>query len=252
MYVRYEDARYLRDILRGLTLFMDEATFRLEPYGGLKLYQLTPDRICLVDLLIDNYAFMEYEVRDETQFSVSLDGVAKMLKNVYKDNEMILRPTDKELEITLISPSGLERRFSIELLDIQAEETPDINLWFTAGVKMITTDLERIVRDIIGLSDVVAIEIGHDGISFTAADRWGDVKYTATIDKYAAAALDRWCDERARALYRIQYLRDISRAIKPIAPAIDLKLSTNKPLKVAADLASGGHLVFYLAPRVEP
>lgn len=245
--VVYEDAKYFREILKGLSLWFDEDTFKVTP-EGMFLEQMDTSRVMLAKLELPKYDFEEFEDDVERYFTVNIEDLVKnTLKNIYKDDQVILRLSEDRLLISL--KSDIERKFSVPLLENPEElEVPNPKLSFTCIAKLTVEGLKKILED--AKADNVRIVADTDGLTFTSD---GDVvNYSVRLERGQEHLLDIDIREAfVKASYSVDWLQSIVKALRPLGDIVTIYYGTDLPMQIQTHLTGSGVLTVYLAPRIE-
>ena len=248
MKVVYRDAKYFKEILKGLSLwFNPEVTFKVTP-EGLFLKQTDPSRVMLAKLELPKYDFEEFETDVERYFTINIkDLVKNTLKNIYKDDQVILRLSEDRLLISL--KSDMERKFSVPLLENPQDlEIPEPKINFTCMVKLTIKGLKKILED--AKADSVRLVADSNGLTFTSNDDL--VNYSASLKRGNDHLLDIETHEAfVKATYSVNWLKDFTKALNPISDIVTLHYGTDLPMQIQARLRGNGALTVWLAPKLE-
>jgi len=248
MKVVYEDAKYFRDVLKGLQLCgLDEATFQVTP-EGLFFKAMDSSRVALVQLELPKCAFYEFEAAEEKRFTVNLEHLVKnTFKNIYKDDKVSLELTEDKLVVIL--RSDLDREFKVPLLENpEPEELPEPKIAFNCMAKVTVEGLKKILND--AETEAVTLVANHDCLTFKAVSDY-DV-YSVVLEKGDQHLLDlETKEDSVKAAYSSEWLRSFVKALKPLVEFVEIFYATDMPMRLRVDLKSGGALTFWLAPRIE-
>jgi len=244
----YRDAKYFKEILKGLSLWFDpEVTFKVTP-EGLFLKQTDPSRVMLAKLEVPKYDFEEFEADVERHFTVNIEDLVKnTLKNIYKDDQIILRLSEDRLLISL--KSDMERKFSVPLLENPTDlEYPEPKINFTYMAKLTVEGLRKILED--AKAEHVRLVADSDGLTFTSdADL---VNFSVKLQRGSDHLLDIETNEPfVKASYSTEWLKSFAKALKPLVDVVTLQYSTDLPMQIETHLRGNSMLRVWLAPRIE-
>ena len=247
----FEDARYFREILKALSEWIDEATFKMGP-EGLFLKQMDPSRVILVKLELPKQCFYEFEAYTEKAFTVNVEYLVKnIFKNVYKDDKVVLEP---DVKLLVKFTSDLDRKFSAPLLESPKPEDleiPEPKIAFNCMAKVTVEGLKKILDDVEAIhADHLRIAADTDNLHFSAST---DVdEYSVSLGKYSNHLLSLEMKEGfAKACYSFSWLQSFIKGLKPLADVLSIQYSSDMPMQIQAELRYGGTLTLWVAPRIE-
>lgn len=242
----FGDAREWRYIVASLATLIDEANFIIDA-DGLRLRALDPSRIAMVDFSLQSMAFEEFECSGESKIGVNFDDLNKVLKRCRADEKIAFEVSGNRLTIKIIGKA--ERKFSLPLIDIAGEELPTPRVTFTTRAKMLSDTLKDAISDAELVSDSVRFEGEESELVVKASSDKGDVEVRFTVE--TGSLIEYEVDEPSQASYSVSYLSDMLGKATKLSDIVSLEFATNKPLSMSFEIAGGGRLTYFLAPRVE-
>lgn len=245
------DVKGLRDYITAIAVLVSEATFKIEQ-DGLKLREMDPSRVAMVDFAVPASFFVEYVVTEKAELCVAVTELLKLLKRAGKDEavEMFLDDATQKLQVTITGKHS--RSFTMPTLETTEPEmpVPVPKVPYNARAKVTTSSLTQIVDDAALVSDHVKAEADQEKVTLTAA---GDLMgATITLQKGSDALLDLEVKEASKATFSLSYLTDIVKAAAVTSEIATLEFSTDMPLKINFEQKTAdSKLTFFLAPRIE-
>ncbi len=242
----FGDAREWRYIVASLAALIDEANFIIDP-NGMRLRALDASRIAMVDFNLPATAFEEFECEEEVKIGVNFSDLNKVLKRGRADEKVVFEVVGGRLRVTIVGKA--ERSFNLPIIDIAGEELPLPNVTFTARAKMLSDTLKDAIRDAELVSDSVSFEAKEEYLVLLARSDKGEVEVKFTRD--SGSLIEYEIDEPSKSTYSISYLSDMLKKAANLSDIASLEFATNKPLSLSFEIAGGGRLTYYLAPRIE-
>lgn len=245
--IKLLNAKKLKDIISAISILVDEASFDITP-SDIKLRAMDPSHIAMVDFVWEKEAFDEFICEAETKLCINISELLKLLKRVSETEtaELTLDEKTGRLEITL--QGEYIRKFSMPILETVSEEVPSPKITFLAAVEIETACLKNATDDAGSVSDHIIFEITGEKFSMKAA---GDLGSVATeLNKDSKVVLEFKVEKESRAIYSLSYLSEIVKAASSTADTVKVEFSTDLPVKLSFGLTQG-HLIYYLAPRIE-
>ena len=242
-------ARELRYIIEGVAALVNEATFIATP-EGLKLRALDPGRVAMVDLFMPPTVFEEYKAEVETRFAIELESILEMLRRVKKDDKVVFDVSNGRLVVALLGAKGrVERRFRLPLLDIAGQELPAPRLNFTVEAKVLSDAFRDALKDAELFSDSVRLKAEGENLLMIARSDKGEVETRFSMSGGSLVGID--VKEPAEALYSVELLNKIVSKAHRVSEVATLRFAANMPLELTFDVAGGGTLRYFVAPRAE-
>jgi proliferating cell nuclear antigen len=244
---KFDDAKTWQALISAISALVDEANFEISP-KGMTLRAMDPSRIAMVDFELPKSAFSAYECDEESHIGVNLDEMDKIVKRAGAGNslELALDREKNQLQITL--QGRTKRSFKISLIDLGADRPPTLNVDFDINIKITADTLKEIIQDANIISDFIAIDAKPDNVTISARGDTGNLE--VTIQKSEEALLEYTVKEPAKSLYALEYLNDMMKAVAA-SDTVQLEFGKGTPIKLLFAVSSGGHITYFLAPRVE-
>lgn len=237
----------LRDSISTIGELIDEGIFKVDK-NGLSLMAADRAMVAVVQFKMPPNVFDEFKIEGEARtIPVNITNFVSVVKRAKPDDKIVLELKDNKLEITMKSDSV--RKFTLPLIDIQAEELPSIDqLEFKTKVRVNSDVLKNGIDDAEVVSDSVVFEIKKDMFLMKAS---GDISSAElALVKGDQSLLELQGPEGTRARYPLDYLKKMVKASK-LADEVTLMWSKDYPMKIGFKDTDKLELNFVLAPRVQ-
>lgn len=241
------ESRIWKNLIESISTLVEEGVFIADP-AGIRLRAMDPSRVAMVDMELPKSAFESYECTEELPIGVNFDDMKNIMKRSGVNEKLELEKVEKEARLKIRFRGKSSRTFSLPLLDLGKEELSVPRISFVATIKLPAATLMEAIKDAEVVSDFVKITAEEDRIRISASGDRGEVE--VEITKESGELLSVELKESAHALYSLTYLGKMMVASNLSDVAV-LMFSTDMPLRLDFNLASGGRLVYYLAPRME-
>lgn len=241
------DGKIWRDIIESISILVNEGVFIANP-NGIRLRAMDPSRVAMVDLELPASAFESYECIEEVPIGVNFDDMKSVVKRVKADEKLILEKSEKEVRLKIKFIGKFTRTFSLSLLDIGKEELSVPKITFSANIKLLASSLKDAIKDAEVVSDFVKIMAEKDLLKVIASGDRGEVEIEITKDSGELLSIE--LKEPTHALYSLAYLKKMMTATD-LSDVCALMFSTDMPLRLDFNMAIGGRMSYYLAPRME-
>ncbi|MFW9985262.1 MAG: proliferating cell nuclear antigen (pcna) [Candidatus Odinarchaeota archaeon] len=244
---KFDDAKTWQALIGAISALVDEANFEVSPQG-MTLRAMDPSRIAMVDFELPKSAFSNFECDEEDRIGINLDEMEKIVKRAGSGNSLALG-LDREKNQLAITLEGRTRRsFNISLIDLGADRPPSLNVDFDVNIKITADTLKEIIQDADIISDFITIDAAPETLTISARGDTGNLK--VNIEKNEEALLEYTVKQPAKSLYALEYLNDMMKAVAA-SDTVQIEFGKGTPIKLLFAVSSGGHITYFLAPRVE-
>lgn len=240
------DVKLFRDSFDAIADLIDEAELTVTKDG---INMTASDRavVSVVNFFLSRGAFDSYEYEKDLKLGVNLAGMMQVLRRS-KDEKMTLAVEGNK--ITLSFHGSSKRHFTLPVIDVSKEETPDLaklESGFTTNLFIDSELLAGGVEDAELVGDSVVFTVRNDILILNAENDTSSTR----LEIQPSSALDlQKVPEPVRARYSVDYLKKMLKA-KKLASRAKISLSSEYPMKISFDVPEKLNLSFILAPRVE-
>ena len=243
----FPDARDWHYLIESLQTVIEEANF-IADAEGLRLRALDASRIAMVDLYMPREVFELYEIGEErVRIGVNFDDLNKILKRAKAKDRILFQVEGGRLRVTLAGKA--ERTFSLPLIDVVGEELPLPKVTFDVAAKMVSDTLRDALKDAEMIGDTARFVGEERELKIVAKSDKGELEAKFSLE--SGSLLEYEVKQPSTSSYSLEYLEDIVGKAYRISDLVTLEFSTNKPLSLTFDIAGGGVLRYFLAPRTE-
>lgn len=243
------DARIWRHVMSGIAKIIDEGVFIVDPEEGFKLRSMDPSHVALIDLRFPPSSFDEFEVDGRKELKVSIEDLAKVLRRAGKNDQLELE-ADEEKFYVVFRSSRSYRRFGLPLLDIAAEEVPELELEFKASVTLSPDMFRDIVKDVELIGDVIRFHVDEEKFKASSSSDLGEVEVELGMLEGEGLIEINVSDPPQEASYTLDYFSHLVAGAR-VAENVTVELSTDMPVKVTYQLPQDAVFSFLVAPRAE-
>lgn len=237
-----------KQIIDSLATLLTEAHFRVSE-SGISLRQLDSSKAAMVDLALPSDIFQEYKCKGEHDICLGLDELTKISKRMAGDEhlEFNLDESENRFEIKMVGQA--DRVFKLQLLRPPEDQTKKPGIQFDVKAEMLADTFKQAIKDIAVVSSHVKISAESDKLAFAGEGDTGEAIVVLTTKGDAPALFQLEVSGKSVAMYALNYLSEISKAIA--SDSLMLQFTANKPMLLEYSIAEAGSISFVLAPRVE-
>ncbi len=238
MLVKLDNPLLLSKVIDILSELVTEVRIKFNEFG-LSIGAIDPANVALVSFKLPKSSFSQFETGEEV-LGINLDDLKRILKRCGGGSSLILEK--KENFLNILIQDKIKRNFSLNLIEVEAEEKEIPELEYTARVEISSSDLIDSVEDCLVVADACSF-IVQEGKFIIEAKGINSAMSEFSGDEAKIEA------ENCKVRYSLEYLQKFMKGAKLVEKTI-LNFAEDHPLKL--DIKSEHmELNFLLAPRVE-
>jgi len=245
-HAKLDSTKTWKQIIDSLATLLTEAHFRVSE-SGISLRQLDSSKAAMVDLALPSDIFQEYKCKGEHDICLGIDELTKISKRMAGDEHLEFNLDDNRFEIKMLGQA--DRVFKLQLLKPPEDQTKKPGINFDVKAEMLADTFKQAIKDIAVVSSHVKITAEADKLAFAGEGDTGEANVALTTKGDAPALFQLEVSGKSVAMYALNYLSEISRAIA--SDSLMLQFTSNKPMLLEYSIAEAGSISFVLAPRVE-
>ncbi|KAF8563799.1 hypothetical protein P879_09999 [Paragonimus westermani] len=263
---RLNQADIWKKVIDAIKDLVQEATLDCTE-NGISLQAMDNAHVSLVSLLLRSDGFETY--RCDRNLSLGLNitrylgliyiqpsSTSKILKCASGTDAVTLKAGDKADTLTFVFESRNQEKvsdFEIKLMDLDVDHLGIPDTDYKCVIKMPSSELQRICRDLSQIGDSVVISVAKDGVSFSSTGDLGTgnikLSQSANADK-PEEAVSIEMNEAVSMTYSLHYFNIFTKAT-PLSSQVVLSLTENVPAVVEFNIDDLGYIRYYLAPKIE-
>ncbi|KAH6691642.1 proliferating cell nuclear antigen [Plectosphaerella plurivora] len=249
-----DQADTLRKLVDSIKDLVQDCNFDCND-TGIALQAMDNSHVALVSMLMKTEAFSPYRCDRNIALGLNLTSLTKVLRTAAPDDKLILKADDQPDSLNLRFESSDAQRigeYDLKLMDIDAEHLGIPDTDYAAEISMNSAEFKRICTDLGAMSESVTIDASKDTIKFTCSGDIGSgsvsLRSTSNTDKPDNDVSISLIDSVVLT-FSLKYLINFCKA-SVLSKRVNIKLANDVPLLVEFELSGGGHLQFYLAPKI--
>lgn len=251
---RLDQADLLKKVVDAIKDLVQDCNFDCND-SGIALQAMDNSHVALVSMMLKSESFSPFRCDRNIALGINLTSLTKVLRAAQSNDILTLKAEDAPDVVNLVFESAASDRISeydIKLMDIDQEHLGIPDTEYAATVAMPSSEFQRICRDLMAISESVAIECTKEGVKFSAAGDIGNGSVTlrshTDLDK-PDQNVDISLSEPVALTFSLKYLVNFCKATG-LSGQVNLCLSNEVPLLVEYKLANSSYLRFYLAPKI--
>ncbi|MCK4647604.1 hypothetical protein KAT24_01590 [Candidatus Pacearchaeota archaeon] len=238
MLVKLDNPLLLSRVIEIISELVIEVRIRFNEFG-LSISAIDPANVAMINFKLPRNSFSQFETGEEV-LGVNLDNLKRILKRCGSGSSLILEKKENFLNIQI--QDRIKRNFSLNLIEIEAEEKEMPGLEYTARVAINSVDLIDSTEDCMVVADACSFII-QEGKFIMEAKSIDSARSEFSGDEAKIEA------ENCKSKYSLEYLAKFMKGAKLVEKTI-LNFAEDHPLKMNIK-SEHMELNFLLAPRVE-
>lgn len=235
--IEIKDAESFRKSISSISGFIKEGNIRFND-SGIHLRGVDQSQVVLVDFVMAREAFKKFEV-EPALVGVDLAELNKILSRVLAGEHLSLDITESELK--LVCRNEFEKKFSMPLIEVGAQEVNLPKLKFDASVEITARVLKEILKDASVFGSIVVFSVKKNVFFVQAKGNHGAMEGFSSESKAIKASSLK--DTLGK--FSLNFLQNIVREANPDEKIL-LELRNDSPMKVSFRIGSCG-FEFFLA-----
>lgn len=222
---------------------------------GISLQAMDSSHVSLVTLALHPEMFSRYRCDTSKSLGVNFVSLSKIMKCASNDDKISIKAEDDDEVVQFVFESNDKiTDFEMKLMHIDAEHLGIPDTEYMATITMPSTEFARICRDLAIIGETCMISASKEGVRFSVEGDLGagniTLRETSQSDAKEHEKVHIKIDAALELTFALAYLNMFAKAT-PLSPTVTLKMAPEIPLVVEYPITSGGHIRYYLAPKIE-
>ena len=222
---------------------------------GISLQAMDASHVSLVAVLLQPDLFSHYRCDSSKSLGVNFTSLSKIMKCASNDDKISIQADDDNEEVSFVFESQDKiTDFDMKLLTIDAEHLGIPDTEYMATITMPSAEFMRICRDLAIIGETCTISAAKEGVRFSVQGDLGSgnitLRETSTSDAKQEEKVFIKIDSALELTFALTYLNMFTKAT-PLSPTVTLKMAPEVPLVVEYPIDNGGHIRYYLAPKID-
>ncbi|KAL8943131.1 MAG: hypothetical protein Q9216_001261 [Gyalolechia sp. 2 TL-2023] len=171
---RLEQAQLLKKVVDAIKDLVQDCNFDCND-SGIALQAMDNSHVALVSMMLKAESFSPFRCDRNIALGINLSSLMKVLRCAQNEDILTLKADDAPDVVNLVfetSESDRLSEYDIKLMDIDQEHLGIPETEYAATIAMPSAEFQRICRDLMALSESVAIEATKEGVKFSCT---GDI-----------------------------------------------------------------------------
>ncbi|KXA99246.1 hypothetical protein AKJ41_05735 [candidate division MSBL1 archaeon SCGC-AAA259O05] len=248
MRLEMEESGTWKSCIGAISELVEETNFEFGE-DAVEMKAMDPSHVVLVDFRLSREACQEYDIEESKELGIDLTEMNRIMSRAKKSDWLSLSFSEDDNTLAVTFEGNGVRTFTLPLISLEVEETPDPDLDHTAWASVGAGAIKDGLKDASLMKDNVTIKLSEENLLLSAESDAGEAETELSPESDAVEGLD--VDESSKAVYNIEFLQKMLKGAGS-KDMVEVSHGTDMPIDLTLPLADGkGHLRFLLAPRVE-
>ncbi|MEM1541322.1 MAG: hypothetical protein QW101_02185 [Ignisphaera sp.] len=218
---------------------------------GFIIEALSPDKVTMVVFELPSTAFEEYTVTGNVSIVADRDEYIKAFRRASKRDRVVFEYLEgsRELKIKILNVrSGIEREHAVSLSEIGFERLGEINISYEVQASLPTSELVEVIKDVVLVGDEIMFVYSSDMNALKVSGHGELAEYTTVLRQFQPLTYLESSIGSVIVKYGVEHLKSLSKLLD-LADDCTIAFGPEKPLKISLNVAGGGKITAWIAPR---
>ncbi|ACR42357.1 DNA polymerase sliding clamp [Saccharolobus islandicus] len=244
----YPNAKDFFSFINSITKVTDSIILNFTE-DGIFSRHLTEDKVLMAIIRIPKDVLSEYSIDSPTSVKLDVSSVKKILSKARSKKATIeLSETDSGLKIIIRDEkSGAKSTIYLKAEKGQVEQLTEPKVNLTVNFTTDESILNVIAADVSLVGEEMRISTEEDKVKIEAGEE--GKKYVALLMKDKPLK-ELSIDASATSSYSAEMFKDAITGARGFSAPTMVSFGENLPMKIDVEAVSGGHMIFWIAPRL--
>lgn len=252
----FHEASLFKKIVESLKgIGLEDITFDCNT-DGMAMQGMDSSHTALISIDLPSDMFSTYKCTSPVSLAFNVERVLIVLKSAGPNDGLSIMTDSGEdgIEMQLNSPNDdKSTKFRLKRIDVPSESVAIPEHSFRAKLGLSSNGFSQLVKSLSQVDDSVVVRCNEGAVSFSVRDELMDATTTfnaGVMHENPEEEVEVDVTESCRVSYSLRYLKSFATAA-PLSSRVTLSFASRFPLLVEYALNDGGHVRFYLAPKVD-
>jgi proliferating cell nuclear antigen len=218
---------------------------------GFVIEALSPDKVTMIIFEIPASSFEEYTITSPVKVVADRDEFVKAFRRATKRDKVSFEYVEgvRELKIKVFNVrSNVEKEVSIPLSEIGFERIGGIELNYEVQASLPTSEFVEIIKDAALVGDEITF-IYSSELNAIKVSAYGELaEYSTILNQFQPLSYLEASISSAIVKYGVDHLKALAKVLD-LADECTIAFGPDKPLKITLNIAGGGKITTWVAPR---
>lgn len=242
-------ASILKDMIEAIKDLITEASFECSE-NEIMMKAMDSDRISIVHISLKSTCFFHYRCDRRISLGIEIPNLYKILTCARDEDVLTFKTNNSQDSLTILFESPSQDRISdckLSLIDINRLRFQIPNEDVKCMIRMPANEFQRIISDLVIISEQCTISCADEGIRFSVIGECGAVSVLIGTNSDNVVINMK---EPVELELSSRYLHRFTKTAT-FGPYVVISMSPNTPITFRYPIAENGHVTYYLAPRIE-
>jgi proliferating cell nuclear antigen len=246
----YPTGMVFKKVISALKGVVDQVPVVFEE-SGLVIEALSPDKVTMVVFEIPASNFEEYTITKSISVVADRDEFVKAFRRATKRDKVSFEYTEgiRELKVKVFNiRTNVEKEASIPLSEVGFERIGGIELNYEVQASLPTSELIEIIKDAALVGDEMTLVYSSE-LNAIKVSAYGELaEYSTTLKQFQPLTYLEASISSVIAKYGVDHLKALAKVLD-LAEECTIAFGPDKPLRISLNIAGGGKITAWIAPR---
>jgi proliferating cell nuclear antigen len=246
----YPTGMVFKKVISALKGVVDQVPVVFEE-SGLVIEALSPDKVTMVVFEIPASNFEEYTIIKSISVVADRDEFVKAFRRATKRDKVSFEYTEgiRELKVKVFNiRTNVEKEASIPLSEVGFERIGGIELNYEVQASLPTSELIEIIKDAALVGDEMTLVYSSE-LNAIKVSAYGELaEYSTTLKQFQPLTYLEASISSVIAKYGVDHLKALAKVLD-LAEECTIAFGPDKPLRISLNIAGGGKITAWIAPR---
>ncbi len=246
----YPVGNVFKKVSTALKSLVDQVPLIFQP-DKFSIEALSPDKVSMIIFELPSSTFEEYNITEEIRIIADRDEFIKSLKRATKRDKVIFEYSagSREITIRVVNiKSNIEREYLVPLTEVSFEKIGELDIELEVTASLPTSELINIIKDATVVGDEITLIYSSETNSIKVSAHSELAEYTTILKQFQPLSYLEATIGSAIVKYSVDHLKALTK-ILDLADECTIAFGPDKPLRISFEVAGGGRIIVWIAPR---
>ncbi len=229
---------------------MDQVPLVFQP-DKFSIEALSPDKVSMIVFELPSSTFEEYNITEEIRIIADRDEFIKSLRRATKRDKVVFEYNSgsREIAVRVVNTrSNIEREYLVPLTEVGFEKIGELDIELEVTASLPTTELVGIIKDAAVVGDEITLTYSSEMNAIRISAHSELAEYTTVLKQFQPLSYLEASIGSTIVKYGVDHLKTLTKVLD-LADECTIAFGPDKPLRISLEIAGGGKITVWIAPR---
>lgn len=246
----YPTGMVFKKVVSALKGLVDQVPIAFDE-SGFVIEALSPDKVTMVVFEVPASNFEEYTITQPVNVVADRDEFVKAFRRATKRDKVLFEYTEgvRELKVKVFNiRSNVEKEVTVPLSEVGFERIGGIELTYEVQASLPTSELVEIIKDAVLVGDEITFVYSSEQNAIRVSAYGELAEYSTTLKQFQPLTYLEASISSVIVKYGVEHLKALAKVLD-LADECTMAFGPDKPLSISLNIAGGGKITAWIAPR---